>query len=100
MAAARTPDPDAELLGPAVTRLIARFGQHIEADTIRRILHDTYSALQSEATVTAFLPLLAERSAASQLTNDNDNDNQPSTDAHSSSSAPPPPSPSRASEPE
>lgn len=78
-------EPDSDLLAPAAARLTTRFGQRIEAETIHRVLHETYRTLLTTATVTTFLPLLAERSAATRLANSN----QALTDAQT----PPPPAP-------
>lgn len=60
---ARNSDP----LAPAAARLTARYGQLIGNDTVRQVLHETYDALLAAATVTTFLPILAERSAATRL---------------------------------
>lgn len=58
---------ETDLLAPAAARLMARYGQLIDAETIHRVLHETYRTLLANATVTNFLPILAERSAATQL---------------------------------
>lgn len=60
-------DRNGDLLAPAAARLTARYGRSVDADTIRTVLRETYDALLADATVTAFLPLLAERSAAARL---------------------------------
>jgi hypothetical protein len=59
----RTGDP----LAPAAARLTARYGQLLGPDAIRLALNEAYEALLADATVTAFLPILAERSAAAHL---------------------------------
>jgi hypothetical protein len=56
-----------DLLAPAAARLTARYGQLVGPDTVRLVLHETYEALLADATVTTYLPILAERSAATRL---------------------------------
>ena len=60
-------EPERDLLGPAAARLTARYGQLMDTEIIHRVLHETYRALLANATITSFLPILAERSAAKQL---------------------------------
>jgi hypothetical protein len=61
------PDRNGDLLALSVARLTARYGHLADADAIRTILHETYEALLADATVTTFIPLLAERSVATRL---------------------------------
>lgn len=81
---AREPDRHGDLLAPAAARLTARYGRSVDADTIRAILHETYDALLADATITTFLPLLAERTAATRLARTGED-----------LTAPPPPRPRR-----
>jgi protein-tyrosine phosphatase-like protein len=60
-------EPERDPLAPAAARLTARYGQLMDAEIIHRVLHETYRALLANATITNFLPILAERSAAKQL---------------------------------
>lgn len=66
------PDRDGDPLAPAAARLTARYGRLVDLDAIRLALHEAYEALLADATVTAFLPLLAERSAAARLAHTTD----------------------------
>lgn len=54
-------------LGPAALRLHARFGGAVDLETIRLVLDDSYARLLARATVTGFLVILAERTAATRL---------------------------------
>jgi Protein-tyrosine-phosphatase-like, N-terminal domain len=58
---------ESDTLASAAARLTARYGRLIAAETIHEVLHETYQSLLSNATITTFLPILAERSAATQL---------------------------------
>jgi arsenate reductase len=55
-----------DALEPAVLRLHARFAG-IEVEVVRRVLEDSYDRLLARATVTSFLVILAERTAAARL---------------------------------
>jgi hypothetical protein len=59
-------------LAPAAARLTDRYGQILDAETIRQVLPQAYEALLTSATVTTFLPILAERSAAARLAHSSD----------------------------
>lgn len=65
-------DRNGDLLAPAAARLTARYGRTVDADTIHTILRETYDALLAGATVTTFLPLLAERTAATRIAQSGD----------------------------
>lgn len=62
-----TVDRTRNALTAAAERLTARYGHTAPPETIYRLLHDTYEALLATSTITAYLPMLAERSAATQL---------------------------------
>jgi hypothetical protein len=65
-------DRNGDPLAPAAARLTARYGPVIGEETIRQVLRETYEALLAGATVTTFLPILAERSAAARLAHTRD----------------------------
>ena len=65
-------DRNGDPLAPAAARLTARYGQLLGPDTIRLVLHEAYEALLANASVTTFLPVLAERSAAARLARSSD----------------------------
>jgi hypothetical protein len=54
-------------LAAAAERLAARYGHTAPPEKIDRVLHDAYERLLATSTITAYLPVLAERSAAAQL---------------------------------
>lgn len=62
-----TVDRTRNALTAAAERLTARYGHTAPPETIDRLLHDTYEKLLATSTITAYLPVLAERSAATQL---------------------------------
>lgn len=56
-----------DALTAAAGRLTTRYGERLPAEQIRRVLDETYRALLARATITAYLPVLAERVAAARL---------------------------------
>jgi protein-tyrosine-phosphatase len=54
-------------LATAAVRLREEFGEHFGAETIERFLHSSFDQFAARATVTTFLPLLAERFARQRL---------------------------------
>jgi hypothetical protein len=58
---------DSNGLAAAAARLTTRYGAHLPAAAIREVLYETHQRLLARATVTTYLPLLAERAAAAQL---------------------------------
>ncbi|QYG92268.1 hypothetical protein HC251_07325 [Iamia sp. SCSIO 61187] len=54
-------------LEPAATRLHLRFGDAVDRETVARVLDECYDRLQAHATVTSYLVILAERTAAQRL---------------------------------
>jgi hypothetical protein len=54
-------------LRAAQQRLTLRFGSSVPAPTIARVLEETYERFLARSTVTTYLPLLAERAAATRL---------------------------------
>jgi hypothetical protein len=61
------PGRNSDVLATAADRLTARYGEVIAVDTIRRVLDETYQSLLTKSTITTYLPVLAERSAAARL---------------------------------
>ena len=51
----------------AAVRLRGEFGEHFGVETIERFLHSSYDEFAGRATVTNFLPVLAERFARERL---------------------------------
>lgn len=54
-------------LEPVVMRLHLRFGAAVDRETVERVLDECYDQLRAHATVTSYLVILAERSAAQRL---------------------------------
>jgi hypothetical protein len=57
----------ADDLTAATARLTTRYGAHLPAATISDIVQEVYRSLLARATVTTYVPLLAERAAAARL---------------------------------
>jgi hypothetical protein len=54
-------------LAAAANRLAQRYVDLVPDEVIRQTLVDVYTKLANSSTVTAFLPILAERAAANRL---------------------------------
>lgn len=57
--------PDA--LAPVVARLLVRFGDEADAAEVRAVVEACHTRLAAGASVTTYLPVLAERAAAATL---------------------------------
>lgn len=64
---ALAPPDRTDALASAALRLHARFGGAVELAVVREVLEECYDRLLAQATVTSFLVILAERTAASRL---------------------------------
>jgi hypothetical protein len=51
----------------ALARLRSRYGDHVDSEQIEEVYDTAYAALRSAATITTFLPILAERVARHRL---------------------------------
>jgi hypothetical protein len=86
----REREPGRDPLAPAAARLTTRYGHLMGAETIHMVLHETYRALLANATITSFLPILAERSAATRLAHAKNSQPADTPDLIQSSTAIPP----------
>lgn len=64
---ALAPTEPLDALVPAALRLHARLGGAVDLVTVRLVLDECYEDLRARATVTTFLVVLAERTAAARL---------------------------------
>lgn len=64
---ALAPSERTATLEPAAMRLHLRFGGAVDQEVVWQVLGECYDRLLAQATVTTFLVILAERTAAQRL---------------------------------